>query len=155
MDVEFHTDVDRYMGVALCRLWLWSPIGLVEERSERPHFGCLVDRAGRRGPRVLGRGAGRDRFAGRRRGRARVRGARRTDRCAVRHRDVDPRRGGEIEVRSVARSTTYDAYALIARRASGHRYGLATKERPHRTVAWLRNRDSRPSMPRPCRGVDT
>jgi hypothetical protein len=49
--------------------------------------------------------------------------------------------GSEIEVRSVARSTTYDAYALIARRASGHRYGLATKERPHHPLAWLRERD--------------
>jgi hypothetical protein len=49
--------------------------------------------------------------------------------------------GGEIEVRSVARSTTYDAYALVARRASGHRYGLASKERPHRTLAWVRERD--------------
>ena len=49
--------------------------------------------------------------------------------------------GGEIEVRSVARSTTYDADALIARRASGQRYGLAAKERPRRSLAWVRERD--------------
>jgi len=49
--------------------------------------------------------------------------------------------GSEIEVRSVARSTNHDAYALIARRASGRRYGLASKAHPRRTLAWVRERD--------------
>jgi hypothetical protein len=49
--------------------------------------------------------------------------------------------GREIAVCTVARSTTYDAYTLIARRVSGKRYSLSTKTRPHRTLAFVRRQD--------------
>jgi hypothetical protein len=49
--------------------------------------------------------------------------------------------GREIAVCTVARSTTYDAYTLIARRVSRRRYALSTKTRPHRALAFVRPRD--------------
>jgi hypothetical protein len=49
--------------------------------------------------------------------------------------------GREVEVRTVARSKTFDGYTLIARRVAGGGYSLASKARPHSTVAWVRQRD--------------
>jgi hypothetical protein len=49
--------------------------------------------------------------------------------------------GRNVEVRTVARSRTYDGYALIARRVPGSGYSLARKTRPHRSIAWVGKRD--------------
>ena len=49
--------------------------------------------------------------------------------------------GRQVEVRTVARSRTYDGYTLIARRVPGSGYSLARKTRPHRSLAWVRKRD--------------
>jgi hypothetical protein len=49
--------------------------------------------------------------------------------------------GPNVEVRTVARSRTYDGYALIARRVPGSGYSLARKTRPHRAIAWVGKRD--------------
>jgi hypothetical protein len=49
--------------------------------------------------------------------------------------------GRNVEVRTVARSRTYDGYTLIARRVPGSGYSLARKTRPHRSVAWVGKRD--------------
>ena len=49
--------------------------------------------------------------------------------------------GRNVEVRTVARSRTYDGYALIARRVPGSGYSLARKTHPHRAIAWVGKRD--------------
>jgi hypothetical protein len=49
--------------------------------------------------------------------------------------------GRNVEVRTVARSRTYDGYTLIARRVPGSGYSLARKTRPHRSIAWVGARD--------------
>jgi hypothetical protein len=49
--------------------------------------------------------------------------------------------GRNVEVCTVARSRTYDGYALIVRRVPGSGYALARKTRPHRSIAWVGKRD--------------
>jgi hypothetical protein len=142
MDVEHHMDVDRYMGGGVMQALAVEPVGLTEERSEHVLKSGLLSIALVTAVLVFWAlvllvtvspvvGGAALMFAGL----VGLVDALFVTATRVR---VD---GRDIEVRSVARSTTYDGDALIARRASGHRYGLAAKERPRRTVAWMRERD--------------
>jgi hypothetical protein len=142
MDVEIHTDVDRYMGGGVMQALAVGPVGLTEERSEHVLTSgvwaiALVTAVLAFWAVVLLEtvspvvGGAALMFAGL----VGLIDALFVTATRVR---VD---GREIEVRSVARSTAYDACALIARRASAHRSRLATKDRPRRTVAWMRELD--------------